>query len=103
MNEHTPTPWALERERYFKTESGSFHIAYTDSGSALSWKASLNELKANAAFIVQAVNSYQAMREALTALANICGQRGLDPVVVKQCVADAWKALALTQNVEVTK
>jgi hypothetical protein len=51
------------------------------------------ERKANAALIVRCVNAHAGLVEALTALANVAGERGMDRVVISGLVADARAAL----------
>ena len=61
---HTPTPW----DYTMKTQKYGIQQAWIKAGGKNIFKGNYygNE-KANAQFIVQAVNSYQAMKEALEA------------------------------------
>jgi hypothetical protein len=113
MNEHTPTPWFVS---YRDEASNELVITDDEAGRVKSTRVCHvmprphyhDNQSANAAFIVQAVNSYQAMREALEQLLKAepmqQGERnGYIMGVISQAIDMAKAALALTQDVEVAK
>lgn len=69
MTKHTPTPW----EVFTDNETGLFSIGRKTSdysGTEYGIVAESIDLKANAEFIVRAVNNHQALVEALNELVN---------------------------------
>jgi len=60
VSEHTPTPWRLEGYSIYSSAHKGRHIVATSDPY---W--GLNQNKANAAFIVKAVNSHEALVKAL--------------------------------------
>jgi hypothetical protein len=93
---HTPTPWHIEDGIYIK--AGFQHVVKSTDDSGRE--------RANLAFIVRAVNGYEAMKEALEQYRFLHGN---DPVAERigskpycdcqQCKL-SYKALALTTNLE---
>jgi hypothetical protein len=65
-SEHTPTPWILNGwDQDDATETKYVYIQSEDGRPIASIHRPNPNAKANAALIVRAVNSYEAMREAL--------------------------------------
>ena len=100
---HTPTPWTHQTPKFGEsitiitdmcTPLGHIYVKDTS-------KRAYEEANANAAFIVQAVNSYQAMREALQKLLTTT-ELNLDELEqeTQEALAQAKAALALADGKE---
>jgi hypothetical protein len=66
---HTPTPWKVQHDGCIM--GPSFFIKIASPWIEEAWTGDA-EARANAAFIVQAVNSFDAMKKALEAFADFC-------------------------------
>ena len=103
---HTPTPW--EAKELHQNYEGFVLLHKTDGGLRRVDNKEGKFSKANAQFIVQAVNSYQAMKEALEAcrpwiakaIEMNVQERTVLPMSIMRANALLNKALTLVQGKE---
>ena len=97
---HTPTPWkfAFPSRHIYAVDTGR-HIA-TIHVRALPTFKDEEEAKANARFIVQACNSYEAMREALEGLIELYEKPYIWKTNNQSAYKKAKEALALVEGKE---
>lgn len=107
---HTPTPWKMTEEKghngktYFRIRESNYQ-ADDCIGQIGAWTASRDgyEARNNAALIVKAVNSYEAMKEALESI--IAYRDHVGPIhfqleKMDHFLIQARKALALAEGKE---
>lgn len=106
---HTPTPWKV-------SQAGENLYLYVDLPSD-NWPVhnvianvddDMGNAKANAAFIVRAVNEYESLQrfrnaheellEVLKQLANVTNVKGMNRLVVASIVERAWQAIAKAEG-----
>ncbi len=92
---HTPTPWTTHEgnEGWRITNEHNQTIADCDYGTTEDTNPPTNETKANAALIVKAVNSYEAMRAALERVVAYhaeCIQDRLNPCLLSGVFGKHW-------------
>lgn len=103
---HTDAPWALGEENVgggFNIYAGNLRIAHTSIQARVTKPDTRpigeDEAKANAAFIVKAVNSYEPMLDALKKLtAEMVGIGGFGPEIRELVGNTNWAVL--TQRVQ---
>lgn len=103
--QHTPTPWKLEGNLEISgpPEADIYDyrfIALADSQfdqKADKTPEQEQTDRANAAFIVRAVNAHEELLEALKQLANISNRHSKNSVVAS-IVEQAWKAIAKAED-----
>ena len=95
----SPLPWAqmklgqMEMAPAKQGEGGNVILSADGKAVGSVWSDGRPESYANAALIVRAVNAHAGLVDALTALANVAGERGMDRAVMSQLVAEARAAL----------
>jgi hypothetical protein len=86
---HTPIPWTVD---YCWINSGELQVAEVNMNNLWESGQTEEEVQANAAFIVRACNSYQALLDALQAIVDFEESYTVKPGVTQHDLINKAKA-----------